>query len=189
MDALDLVWDHAPRLHVLDRFRGLHVLGRLGGAHFFRRSFGDVDRAANGERSACRDSGQFRQGHSYRHGCSLSIDGIWPDRPAMAGTASPVHAKNRPIRPIGNAINHDSRASKPFFWLDSAVHARFVPLWNRNAADSEAPLRLSAPHLPVSESNSPLCKPAGGASPRCFQPPSLRQRPRAVRATRPSWIR
>jgi hypothetical protein len=41
----------------------------------FRRSFGDVDRAADGKRAACRDSGQFRQGHTYRHERSLSFDG------------------------------------------------------------------------------------------------------------------
>lgn len=38
-------------------------------------------------------------------------------------------------------------------------------------------------------SNSPVCWPLGGESPRCCQPRSLRQRPRAVRAIRPSWMR
>jgi len=53
----------------------LHVLGVLGGVDLFRRSFGNVDRAANGDRAACRDSGQFRQGHTYRHERSLTFDG------------------------------------------------------------------------------------------------------------------
>lgn len=39
------------------------------------------------------------------------------------------------------------------------------------------------------ESNSPPWGACGGARPRCCQPLSLRHRPRAVRATRPSWIR
>ena len=38
-------------------------------------------------------------------------------------------------------------------------------------------------------SNRPSCVFAGGFRPRCFQPPALRHRPRAVRAIRPSWIR
>lgn len=47
----------------------------------------------------------------------------------------------------------------------------------------------SARESPQCYSNNPLCDPAGGFRPRCFQPLALRQRPRAVRATRPSWIR
>jgi len=45
-----------------------------------------MHRAADGERTAGRDGGQFRQGHSYRHGRSLSFDGVrltdpkWPAR-------------------------------------------------------------------------------------------------------------
>jgi hypothetical protein len=58
-------------LDVLHRLGGLHVLdvlAALRARNFFRRSFRDMNRAADGERAACRDSGQFRQGHSYRHG-------------------------------------------------------------------------------------------------------------------------
>lgn len=53
-----------------------------------------------------------------------------------------------------------------------------VPLWHR--------LRRAV-YPPAS--NSPVWLPLGGARPRCCQPRSLRQRPRAVRATRPSWMR
>lgn len=48
---------------------------------------------------------------------------------------------------------------------------------------------ISALVVQPSESNSPPCGPAGGVMPRWLQPRSLRQRPRAVRAMRPSWIR
>jgi hypothetical protein len=69
---------------------------------------------------------------------SLSFDGIWPDRPEVAGTASPVHAKNSPKRPVGNAINHDSKSRKQLFCRDSEGCGGCVPEWNRTAADSEA---------------------------------------------------
>jgi hypothetical protein len=61
----------ALRLDVLDRLGGLDVLdvlAVLGARNFLRRSFRDMHRAADGERAACRYGGQFRQGHSYRHG-------------------------------------------------------------------------------------------------------------------------
>lgn len=38
-------------------------------------------------------------------------------------------------------------------------------------------------------SNRPPIDPLGGVRPRCCQPRSFRHRPRAVRATSPSWIR
>src|SRR5690606_11628599 len=56
-----------------------------------------------------------------------------------------------------------------------------------------APGRLSArfrggTYLPDAP-NMPACAPPGGSSPRWRHPASLGQRPRAVRASRPSWIR
>jgi hypothetical protein len=76
LDVLDPARDHAAHgLGILDRLGDLHVLDRLEVAHLCRRGFGDVDRAAYGDRAACRDGGQFRQGHSYRHRRSLSFDG------------------------------------------------------------------------------------------------------------------
>jgi hypothetical protein len=79
-DRLDLARDQVAALdldqpHGALGLRVLHVLGVLSGADLFRRSFGDMDRAADSERAACRDSGQFRQGHTYRHERSLSFDG------------------------------------------------------------------------------------------------------------------
>jgi hypothetical protein len=66
----------AGDLGVLHRLGRLDALDRLDVAHFRRRGFGDMDRAADSDRAACRYRGQFRQGRSYRHGLSSASTGI-----------------------------------------------------------------------------------------------------------------
>lgn len=90
----------------------------------------------------------------------------------------------------GNHVNRDSAVPKRESWLINCQGAGTVPKRDLREGRCKLPRRiLHAGSVDCSESNSPPCGPVGGASPRCFQPASLRQRPRAVRATRPSWIR
>ena len=93
-----------------------------------------------------------------------------------------------------NCFNHDSAGSEAKKLADWCPKRRVVPKWNRtlgNCAGHNGVGRYLPHHLP--SSNNPVCGPVcggtGGTMPRCCQPPSLRQRPRAVRAISPSWIR
>jgi hypothetical protein len=116
-DVLDLLAD-GPNLArpgldgLLDVFgrAGLDQLVALLDRHLGRRGFGDMNRAADGKRAAGRNRGQFRQGHSYRHGLLSQLRDS-PPAP-MVGTAPPVWSKRSRKRLRSNGVNHECGVPK-----------------------------------------------------------------------------
>src|SRR5690606_24318729 len=62
---------------------------RVGGGG----GLGDVDRAADRECASGRHGGQFRKGHSYRHGLSLGFSGSRLTRPKWKARLTPFQPR------------------------------------------------------------------------------------------------
>ena len=94
----------------------------------------------------------------------------------------------------GNAVNHLGKPRMAGIARQSLLLSGPVPFRHRKRRENqprdtdrltgERP-HLPSPNMPVWLSVGPL----GGVMPRCSQPASLSTRPRAVRASRPSWMR
>ncbi len=131
--------------------------------------------------------------------CFSSSHPVSRPRPERARRGSFTAVTETYRRPRGNGEQPVSPWRKALFRPARAGPGSCVPHWNRNRRPGQKGLtpRCRAGRY-LGRSNRPPCgelgesargSGMGGDRPRCAQPRSFRQRPRAVRAIRPSWMR
>ena len=173
--------------------RGLRHLGVL---HILRlrraRAFRHVHGATADEGAAGCIGSKFRNGRPYRH---RNLSRLGDSGAGSSGCLAPHRPETQSRVPATIALaSYGGRnlpctrpvlGRRPKLCRIGTERARTV-----TAADvGKADLRPRRENQLSGRSNRLPGVPLGGARPRCCQPRSFRQRPRAVRATRPSWIR
>ena len=175
---------------------GHHALGgclldlhRLHMMNFtLRRCFRYMNGATAEHRPACCSRRQFCQCHPNRHNrfsrSSLekrtNRSGLTPCFAFLTGRSTQMGWVRAMTLTLFRNVNLTENGTGPPGRL---TLCQFGTEWSRYLSRS-ATRRAQSP-----ESNSPGICPVGGVRPRCCHPRSFRQRPRAVRAIRPSWIR
>src|SRR5690606_34726295 len=148
---------------------------RVGGGG----GLGDVDRAADRECASGRHGGQFRKGHSYRHGLSLGFSGSRLTRPKWKARLTPFQPRTALIACAAIELTMNRCPGVGFPGAERAANP-VCPIVGPNGAQDVTETRgfsrvfvLPTRYFtPPESSKRPPCGPAGGLIPRCFQPPS-----------------